>query len=86
MVAPLREQFQEYTIPPELNTGAKIVAVIIQDKEIDDNLKRQIINQTLCTSRLFLLTYILQCTSNWKKVFFLLPNCQFLHGSKQVFS
>ena len=30
--------------------------VITQDKVIDDNLKRQIKNQTLCTCRLFLLT------------------------------
>ena len=33
-----------------------IVAVITQDKVIDDNLKRQIKNRTLCTCRLFLLT------------------------------
>ena len=32
-----------------------IVAVIIQDKVIDDNLERQIKNRTLCTCRLFLL-------------------------------
>ena len=30
--------------------------VITQDKVIDDNLKRQIKSQTLCTCRLFLLT------------------------------
>ena len=33
-----------------------VVAVINQDKAIDDNLKRQIKNQTLRTCRLFLLT------------------------------
>ena len=33
-----------------------IVAVITQDRVVDDNLKRQIKNQTLCTCRLFLLT------------------------------
>ena len=33
-----------------------LFAVITQDKVIDDNLKRQIKNQTLCTCRLFLLT------------------------------
>ena len=33
-----------------------IVTVITQDKVIDDNLKRQIKNQTLCTFRFFLLT------------------------------
>ena len=32
-----------------------IVAVITQDRVIDDNLKRQIKNQTLCTCSLFLL-------------------------------
>ena len=40
------------------NTGEQnIVAVITQDRVIDDNLKRQIKNQTLYTCRLFLLTY-----------------------------
>ena len=33
-----------------------IFAVITQDKVIDDNLKRQIESQILCTCRLFLLT------------------------------
>ena len=33
-----------------------IVAVITQDRVIDDNLKKQIKNQTLYTCRLFLLT------------------------------
>ena len=33
-----------------------IVAVITQDRMIDDNLKRQIKNRTLYTCRLFLLT------------------------------
>ena len=33
-----------------------IIAVITQDRVIDDNLKRQIKHQTLCTYRLFLLT------------------------------
>ena len=41
---------------PSLTLEENIVAVITQDKEIDDNLKRQIINQTLHTSRLFLWT------------------------------
>ena len=40
----------------ELNTGGKILAAISQDRIIDDNLKRQIKNQTLYTCRLFLLT------------------------------
>ena len=33
-----------------------IVAVIIQDRVIDNSLNRQIKNQTLCTCRLFALT------------------------------
>ena len=49
------------------------VAVITQDRVIDDNLKRQIKNRTLCTCRLFLLTRIFQWTSNWSKVFEHLP-------------
>ena len=40
-----------HSLTPEEN----IVAVITQDKVTDDNLKRQIKNQTLCTCRLFLL-------------------------------
>ena len=39
-----------------LTLEENIVAVITQDSVIDDNLKRQIKNQTLCTCRLFLLT------------------------------
>ena len=39
-----------------LTLEESIVAVITQDRVIDDNLKRQIKNQTLCTCRLFLLT------------------------------
>ena len=50
MVAPFREQLQE------LHTGEKNT-VITHDRVIDDNLKTQIKNRTLYTSRLFLLTY-----------------------------
>ena len=39
-----------------LTLEENIVAVIIQDSVIDDSLKRQIKNQTLCTCRLFPLT------------------------------
>ena len=39
-----------------LTLEENIVAVITQDKVTDDNLKRQIKKQTLCTCRLFLLT------------------------------
>ena len=39
-----------------LTLEENIVAVITQDKVIDDNLKRKIKNRTLCTCRLFLLT------------------------------
>ena len=54
IVASIREQLQEY------HKGAyhwrqNIVAVITQDKVIDDNLKRQIENLTSYTYGLFLL-------------------------------
>ena len=39
-----------------LTLEENIVAVITQDSVIDDSLKRQIKNQTLCTCRLFPLT------------------------------
>ena len=39
-----------------LTLEENIVAVITQDRMIDDNLKKQIKIQTLCTCRLFLLT------------------------------
>ena len=39
-----------------LTLKENIVVVITQDKVINDNLKRQIKNRTLCTCRLFLLT------------------------------
>ena len=39
-----------------LTLEENIVAVIAQDMVIDDNLKRKIKNQTLCTCRLNLLT------------------------------
>ena len=48
MVAPLREQFLSITdTVTEFNTVEEnIVAVITQDRLIDDNLKTQIKNQT----------------------------------------
>ena len=39
-----------------LTLQENIAAVITKDRVIDDNLKEQIKNQTLCTCRLFLLT------------------------------
>ena len=39
-----------------LTLEENIIAVITQDRMIDDNLKRQIKNRTLSTCRLFLLT------------------------------
>ena len=65
MVTPLWEQLQEYNYRIfECYTKIwivcfleeNIVAVITQDSVIDDNLKKQIKNQTLCTCRLLLLT------------------------------
>ena len=40
-----------------LTLKENIAAVITQDMVIDDNLKRQIKNQILCTCRLFLPSY-----------------------------
>ena len=51
-----------------LTLEESIVAVIAQDRVIDNNLKKQIKNQTLCTCRLFVLTYIFQYISYWSKV------------------
>ena len=39
-----------------LTLGANIIAVITQDRVIDDNLKRQLKNRTLCTIIFFQLT------------------------------
>ena len=39
-----------------LTLEENIIAVITQDRVIDNNLKRPIKNQTLCTCRLFTLT------------------------------
>ena len=39
-----------------LTLEKNIIGVITQNRKIDDNLERQIKNQTLCTCRLFLLT------------------------------
>ena len=50
MVAPLREQLQEYHYR-SLTLEENFVAVITQDRVIDENL-----NKTLCACRLFLLT------------------------------
>ena len=58
-----------YTGPGASYWTKNIVAVITQDRVIDDNLKRQIKNRTLYTCRLFLLTRIFQYISNWSKVF-----------------
>ena len=41
-----------------LTLEENIAAVITQDRVIDNNLKRQIKNQTLCTCRLFAITLI----------------------------
>ena len=44
------------TTPGAYHWRKNIIAVITQDRVIDDNLKRHIKNQTLYTSRFFLLT------------------------------
>ena len=47
-----------------LTLEENIVAVTTQDRVTDENLKRQIKNQTFCTCRLFLLTKIFQYISH----------------------
>ena len=56
MVAPHREQLQELHCTGASYCRKNIVAVITQDRVIDDNLK--IKNRTLYTCRLFPLTRI----------------------------
>ena len=56
MIASLREQLHKYHYTGVFTLEKNIIAIITQDRVIDDNLKRQIKNQTLCTCRLFLLT------------------------------
>ena len=48
-----------------LTLKENIVAVITQDKVIDNNLKKENKNQTLCTCRLFLLIQSFQYDSMW---------------------
>ena len=59
----------------ELHTGGKALLQLLLKIGwvIDDNLKRQIKNQTVYTCRLFLVTRIFQYISNWSKVFKHLP-------------
>ena len=52
-----------------LTLEENIVAVISQNRAIDNNLKRQIKNQTFFTCRLFVITKIFQYISTWSKVF-----------------
>ena len=77
MIAPLREQLQEYHYTGAQHWRKKIAAVITQDRMIDDNLKRQIKNQTLHTCGLFQETQIFKYISNQSKVFELLPTLFF---------
>ena len=46
----------EVSLYRSLTLEENTVAVITQDRVIDNNLKKQIKNQTLCTCRLFVLT------------------------------
>ena len=71
-----------YCITRVQNTGFALLIMVLlpnvtfiaQDRVIDDNLKRQIKNQTLYAYRLFPLTRIFQYISNWSKVFGHLPS------------
>ena len=68
------------------NWRKNIVAVVTLDRVIDDNLKKQIKNRTLCTCRLFLLTQIFQYISNLSKVFEHLPNLFLQNTESNYFS
>ena len=58
-----------------LTLEGNIIAVITQDSVIDDSLKTQVKNQTLCTCRLFLLTQIFNILAIGQKYFsFYLPS------------
>ena len=47
MVVPMREQLQKYHYTGALHWKETLLQLL--DRVIDDNLKRQIKNQTLCT-------------------------------------
>ena len=47
MVAPLREQLHKYHHTGALTLKKNIIAVITQDRVIDDNLEREIKNRTM---------------------------------------
>ena len=64
----------------------KHYTVIIQDRVIDNNLKRQIKNQALYICRLFLLTRSFQYISNWPKVFQHLPTLFLQYTKNNNFS
>ena len=70
MATPLREQLQELSPYRSFTLEENIVAVITQDRVIDDDLKRQIKNRILYTCRLFLFTRIFKYIINWSKVFY----------------
>ena len=63
-----------------------IVAVITQNRVIDEHLKRQIKNRTLYTCRSFLLNRIFQYIGNWSKVTEYLPTLFFQYAQSNNFS
>ena len=69
-----------------LNQRKKSVAIITQDRVIDDNLKRQIKNRTFYTCRLFLRARIFHYKSNWSKVFEHLPTLLLQYTQSNNFS
>ena len=66
MVASFREQLQELSLYWTFTLGENIVAVITEDRLIDEKLKRKIKTRTLYTQ-------IFQYIGNWSKVFEYLP-------------
>ena len=77
---------RSYHYTGALHWRKNIVAVIAQDRVIDDRLKRQIKSRTLYTCRLFLLTRIFQYISNWSKVFEHLPTLFIQYTQSNDFS
>ena len=78
--------FRSYDYTGASHWKKKVVAVITQDKVIEENLKRQVKNRTLDTCRLFPLTRIFQYISNWSKVFEHLPTLFLQYTKSNNFS
>ena len=68
VAAPCREQLQELSLYRSFTLEEKHCCSYYSNRVIDEHLKRQIKNRTLCTCRSFLITRIFQYIGNWSKV------------------